>query len=78
MYQRCTKVASLTYSVLKTAFCNKATSRTQTFKWHSYFKSGQTLVENSEHSVIHHQIDENVEKMCQVINEDMWHMIVTF
>jgi len=35
--------------MLKRAFCNEVTSRTQTLKWYSHFKSGPTLVENFEH-----------------------------
>jgi hypothetical protein len=56
-------MASVTYSVLKRAFCNEATSRTQTFKWYSHFKSGQTWlgILNIQSSIIS-WTDENMEK----------------
>jgi len=72
-------MASVTYRVLKIAFCNEDTSRTQTFKWYSHSKVAKLWLRilNIRLSIIT-QTDENVEKVCQVISENKWHMIVTF
>jgi hypothetical protein len=39
------KTASETYKMLKKPFGDDTTSRTQTFKWYSHFRRGQTSVE---------------------------------
>ena len=63
----------------KTAFEDNATSRTQTFKWYSCFKSGWTLFEGLEPSddPSSRQTDESLEKMHKIIHEDRRHTINT-
>jgi hypothetical protein len=60
------------HEMLKTAFDDNATGRTQTFEWFSQFKCKQTAIEDCEHSgpPSTGHTDENVEIVLKIVIED--------
>jgi hypothetical protein len=60
------------HEMLKTAFGDDAMGRTLIFQWFSSFKHRETLLGDCEH--LGHPStgyrDENVEKLCKIVNEN--------
>ena len=65
------------YEMLKTAFGEQATGRSQTFQWFSWFKAGRTSTDDDERSgrPVSRSMPEMIERVRQIVREDRCHII---
>jgi len=66
------KTATECYEILKTAFGEQATGRSETFRWFSRFKAGRNSTDDDERSgrPVSSSTPEMIEKMRQIFRED--------
>ena len=71
------KTVTECHEMLKTAFGEQATGRSQTFQWFSLFKAGRTSTDDDERSgrPVSSSTPEMIERVRQIIREDRRHSI---